>query len=428
MISITEALRMCLKSVHAMPAESVPTEAALHRVLAEDIHARTALPPWDNSAMDGYALLAADTDGLPANTDQDACFSAATPTRDFVQLSITETIPAGTVAEQPITTGKAARIMTGAPMPAGADSVIMREQTTESEDSVQVHRRVVTGQNVRKAGENVPAGARVLHKGSILTPGALGLCAAIGCESVMVSRQPRVAILSTGDEVVAPGQSLQKGKIHSSNTHALCGWIRLAGGLPIDIGIAKDTLEDTRDKLGQAVGADVVISTGGVSVGDYDVVRQAMDELGAKMQFWKVRIKPGKPLAFGVIQGTPAFGLPGNPVSCQVGFLQFVRPWIRTALGDRNPFLPVIQAQFDGSFEKKAGRAELARVAVRLGANGPVATLAGSQGSGNQMSMVQANGLLLMSESKTTIQNGDNVTVQLFGSLVEPCDKLSFPW
>ena len=428
MISIPEALRMCLQSVRSMSAESVPTEEALHRILNEDVYAHTALPPWDNSAMDGYAVVANDTDGLPTSNDSDACGPTAVHASESVRLHITETIAAGAVAKQPVSPGHAARIMTGAPMPAGADAVIMREHTTESDTHVLVHRRVLPGQNVRKAGENVPANTRVLQAGTALTPAALGLCAAVGRSSVMVSRQPRVAILSTGNEVVPPGKPLQKGQIHSSNAHALYGWVREAGGCPVNVGIAPDNLIDTRNALATAVDADLLISTGGVSVGDYDVVRQAMNDMGAEMQFWKVRMKPGKPLAFGMIQGTPAFGLPGNPVSCQVGFLQFVRPWIRKAQGVLNPFLPVIKARFENAYRKKAGRAELVRVEVRLDASGPIAALAGSQGSGNQMSMVHANGLLLMSELETILQPGDHVDVQLFGPLVQPGHTPALPW
>ncbi len=428
MISVQEALRLCLDSVRSMPPESVPTHDALHRVLTEPVCAQIPFPPWDNSAMDGYALIAEDTETLPDEGDLDACGTPSKQGSDFIRLTITETIAAGTVGEQTVEPGHAARIMTGAPIPTGADAVVMREKTTESASYVDVHKRTVAGQNIRRAGENVSAGAQVLAPGTVLTPAALGLCAAAGRSSISVARQPRVSILSTGDEIVPPGEPLRPGQIHSSNTHALCGWVREAGGIPIDLGIVGDNLAAMRKALRNATKADLVISTGGVSVGDFDVVRQAMDDLGADMHFWKIKMKPGKPLAFGMIEGTPTFGLPGNPVSCQVGFLQFVRPWIRMALGDRKPFLPVTRALFEGSFRKKAGRAELARVQVRMTPDGITASLAGKQGSGNQMSMALANGLLLLSESECTLQKGDPVQVQMFGPLLQPSEQAGFPW
>jgi molybdopterin molybdotransferase len=277
-------------------------------------------------------------------------------------------------------------------------------------------------------GEDVSAGDIVVNEGCSLTPAAVGLCAAVGRAHVLVARRPRVGLISTGDEIVPPGQPLGPGQIYSSNTHALAGLVLSAGAIPVDCGIAPDRVSETRAAFTKASECDLIISTGGVSVGDFDVVRQAMHELGAQMQFWKVRIKPGKPLAFGVIGGTPAFGLPGNPVSCQVGFLQFVRPWLRMAMGDPSPFLPVVQATLAQPVFKRAGRAELSRVVLHHKGDGWEATLAGTQGSGNQVSMVSANGLMLLSEETTQLQKGTIVSVQVFEHALSAQTDPGYPW
>jgi len=429
MISIHEALQRCLDSAPAVRAESIAITAGLGRVLAEDVVARTALPPWDNSAMDGFAVRASDTAlaGTFESSD-DPCGETSAVQQGGPRLRIVETIAAGTVGKHVLGAGETARIMTGAPMPEGADAVVMREHTTATETDVEIHQAATTGQHIRKHGEDVATGQTVLQKGTVLSPAALGLCAAVGREQILVSQQPRVAIVSTGDELVPPGQALGPGQIHSSNAHSIAGLIHQAGGIPIDCGIAADDLEETHRAFMKAADCDVIISTGGVSVGDFDLVRQAMQDLGADMQFWKVKIKPGKPLAFGIIQGTPTFGLPGNPVSCQVGFLQFVRPWIRMVLGDPNPFLPVIQARIRSPYFKRAGRAELSRVQVRWENQEWTATPTGSQGSGSQTSMVLANGLMLLPEEGVQLSANDLVHVQIIGDAVPSGTTPGYPW
>ena len=429
MIGIHEALKHCLASVPGTRSERVNTADALGRVLAEDVVATSPIPPWDNSAMDGYAIQAADTHTI-AEPDQtrDDCAKPSEDRQGAVPLRVIETVAAGSVGRLSVESGQATRIMTGAPIPAGVDAVVMREHTSEQEHSVLVHRRVAVGANIRRQGEDVAAGTTVLKKGMVITPAAMGLCASVGRGTLSVSQRPTVAIISTGDELVPPGSPLGPGQIHSSNTHALMGLIQQAGADPIDIGLIPDDLTSTRNAFQRACECDLIVSTGGVSVGDYDLVRQAMGELGADMQFWKVRIKPGKPLAYGVIHHTPTFGLPGNPVSCQVGFLQFVRPWIRMALGDPHPYLPVVQANMAEPYTKKAGRAELCRVVLSWENNAWSVTMARTQSSGSQTSMVIANGLLLLSEDAFQLQSGDSVTVQVIRDVLKSKDDPGYPW
>ena len=243
-----------------------------------------------------------------------------------------------------------------------------------------------------------------------------------------VSKQPTVGIIATGDELVRPPDPLKPGLIYSSNTTALMGLVREAGAIPVDCGIARDSVESTRAAFERASACDLILSTGGVSVGDFDVVKDAMDHAGAEMAFWKVAMKPGKPLALGIIAGTPAFGLPGNPVSAQVGFLQFVRPWLRSALGDPNPFLPVLRARLVTDYKKKPGRAEFIRVCVTHDERGPNATPLSRQGSGNQASMPQADGLLMMPAEATLMRADDIVSVQLLTPGLPGQAEATFPW
>jgi molybdopterin molybdotransferase len=315
-------------------------------------------------------------------------------------------------------------------MPEGADAVVMRENTTSSGDGkmVQIHQQVNPRENVRFQGEDVPMGATVLVAGETLHPASVGLCASIGKDCVLVSRRPTIAIISTGDEIVPPGIPLGPGQIHSSNTHVLMGLVQEAGGIPVDCGIAPDNLEATQSAFRNAMNCDLILSTGGVSVGDFDLVREAMVKEGATMQFWKIRVKPGKPLAMGLIGQVPAFGLPGNPVSCQVGFLQFVRPWIRTMLGSRTPYLPVVNATLNGTLQKRAGRAEFVRVTLAWTPEGLKATSTGSQGSGQQTSMVTAQGFVMLEEASTGAQDGQTVNVQLVRDPVRPGSSTGYPW
>lgn len=424
MISVEQALQRCLAAAVPVAVEAVAVAQAAGRLLAHDVLADGKLPPWDNSAMDGYAVIAANTHTRdPAEKDhpQPGCdHDGPVPEAGGAELVVLETIPAGGVGRHRVTSGCCARIMTGAPVPAGADAVVMREHAQVlpgDPERVRIAGSARVGQHIRRAGEEVGPGDRVLCAGTTLGPGHLGLLASLGLATVDVAKRPLVAVVATGDELVAPGQPLGPGQIHASNSAALCAWIEQAGGQALDCGLAPDTLAGTKAVFDRALdaGCNLLVSTGGVSVGDFDFVKEALDQVGAEMDFWKVRVKPGKPLAFGRIGGVPAFGLPGNPVSCQVSFLEFVRPVIRTSLGDPLPFLPVLDAVFEDGHQKRKGRAELVRVTLRFDAAGRlVARRTGGQGSGQSSSIAWAHGLALLAAEEEGVPAGGTVAVQVF--------------
>lgn len=392
MLSVEEALARVLAHVPDNGIERVGIGEAHGRVLAEAIEAPGQLPPWSASAMDGFAVRAADVPG---------------------ELRVNETVAAGGWPSFAVEPGTATRIMTGAPVPAGADAVVMVEDSEDvGSDRVRLAGIVSVGQHLRPAGSEVPRGARVLEAGRTFNAGAIGLLAAIGVPSVRVWMRPRVAILSTGDEVVEPGFPLGPGQIHSSNGHALAMLVREAGGEPVDLGNAPDDPAAIAAAFRAGLRCDVVLSTGGVSVGDYDHVKGVLAELGVAMDFWRVAMKPGKPLAFGAIEGTPVFGLPGNPVSCMVNFYQFVRPVLRKMVGDPRPFLPVIEAELVGRTRRKPGRPEFIR--VKLSRDGEVyrAEVAGHQGSAGVWAMAEAHGFALIAADATEIAG--RVAVQVF--------------
>lgn len=392
MLSVEEALTRVLERVPANATERVPIELAQGRVLAESIAATVDLPPWAGSAMDGFAVHAADVPG---------------------ELRVLETIAAGKVPSKLVGRGQASRIMTGAPVPEGADAVIMVEDTSSVGDVVNVRVSAVAGQHIRPAGSEIGAGQAVFSPGTVLGFGALGVLAALGRPSVLVRCKPRVGLLSTGDEVVEPGLPLGPGQIWSSNLHALAGLCRDAGVEPVYLGIVADDPAALAAAFRSAMQCDVVVSTGGVSVGDFDHVKDVLTGMGVSIDFWKVAMKPGKPLAYGFVGDRPIFGLPGNPVSCMVNFLQFVRPVLRTMLGDPNPFLPVVRACLGSPWKRRPGRPELVRVRLAANAGGmPTASIAGVQGSAHLLGMAEAHGLMMVG-GDTTLVTGE-VSVQVF--------------
>ena len=362
--------------------------------------------------MDGYAIGPLPD---PPSHDGDSCDA---PSReDFVvgPLPVVEVIPAGVAPSKALGPGQAARIYTGAPVPAGAVAVVMQEETDLGVDTVRLRRSPAEGANIRRAGEDVQAGELVLRRGQTLTPAKLGLLSAVGICEVVVARRLRVAIVSTGDEVVPAGQPLGAGQIYSSNTAALSALITRAGGIPLDCGIAPDNLEGMRAAFCRALQADMIVTTGGVSVGDFDVVREAMAEQGAEMTFWKVRMKPGKPLAYGLIGGVPTFGLPGNPVSCFVNFLVFVRPVLRASLGDPTPHLPIWQATLTTPLRKRPGRSDFQRVTLRLRDDGVLeAARSGLQGSHVLSGLSAASALALLGPDERSLDVGETVPVMVF--------------
>lgn len=429
MLPVEEALARVLAVDLPVQTETVGLVDALGRVLAEPVISTAPLPPWDNSAMDGYAVRAADTGSADAPAQPD-CDTDGAPAPGSV-LAVVAEIPAGEYSDRALQPGECARIFTGAPLPPGADSIVMQENTERLEDGrVRILGTARHGQHVRRAGEEVRPGDTLLHPGVTLTGPKLGLVASVGQSQVAVARRPLVALLGTGDELVAPGQPLGPGQIWSSNTVALAGLVQAAGAVPVDCGVAPDDLEGTREAFRRALGhqPDLIVSTGGVSVGDFDVVKEALADVGAEMRFWKVRMKPGKPLAFGVLGGVPAFGLPGNPVSCVVNFLQFVRPVIRRALGDPQPFLPVLDAVLEEPVRKRPGRNELVRVRLSWTGGRLHARSTGAQGSARIRGIADADGFLLLDAGATGAQAGDIVPVQLVDAAFLERSEPGYRW
>lgn len=382
MLSVEEALTRVLAAIPVLGSETVELTGALGRVLAEPVVAGRDLPPWDNSAMDGYALRARDT----------AEASAERP----VRLRILGDVPAGSVAERAVGVGEAYRILTGAPMPPGTDAVVPQEEVQREGGAVVVSRPVSGASFVRPRGEDIAAGETVLAPGTVLGPAALGVLAALGRALVRVHQRPRVAILSTGDELVDLDTPPGPGQIANSNTYTLSAQVREAGGLPLNLGIAKDARDDLEEHFRWGLAADMLVSSAGVSVGDRDFVREVMAKLGAELDFWKVSMRPGKPLTFGRVGGRPFFGLPGNPVSSMVTFELFVRPALRRMAGDPRLFRPRVTARLAEPLGNPGPRRGYLRVRLSEEAGGLVARPTGEQGSGILKSMLLADALAVV--------------------------------
>ncbi len=395
MISVEKALKTILVNFRPLGLEKINILDVCGRVIGEDIFASRNIPSAANSAMDGYAVSFADVKNAPR------------------ALKIIEDIPAGKIARKKINKGEAARIMTGAVIPQGADTVIRQEDAQKDGKTVMILIRAQKGDHIRYAGEDVRKGERVIKKGDVLRPAHIGMLAALGKASVRVYQKPRVAIMSTGDELVDIKTIPGPGKIVNSNSYSLAAQVLECGATPIMLAIARDKKSDLQKKFKTALNADVIISSGGVSVGDFDFVKNVMGEIGNAMRFWQVAMRPGKPLAFGAIEGVPLFGLPGNPVSAMVSFEQFVRPALLKMLGNKKIFRQTISATCTDGFEKKAGFRHFIRAVVRRENGQYIATTTGDQGSGILKSMVAANGLIVMGENETHIKKGSTVTVQL---------------
>lgn len=399
MIGVREALGCVLQDVPRVGSEQVPLVAARGRVLAEPVHAGYDVPPFRNSAMDGYALRAEDVAGASADRP--------------VRLEVVETIGAGSVARRTVTAGTAIRIMTGAAMPDGADAVVRAEDTREAGGAVEVLAAVVPGTDVRHPGEDLRAGDRVLDPGRLLRPADVGLLASLGASRVSVSRRPRVAILATGDELVDVGQPLGPGQIVNSNAYALGAAVEEAGGEPVLLGIVRDDPAATRAAFAEAFRADLVLSTGGVSVGRFDYVRPILAELGYAERFWQVAQRPGKPLTFGVRGGTPAFGLPGNPVSALVCFYVYVRPALRAMMGLRAVHLPTVTATMAERVSKAANLTEFLRCSLEGPPHDYRARSTGSQSSGVLRSLSLGRGLVVAPPGARVLEEGARVKVLL---------------
>lgn len=408
MIPVNEARQIILDGINPLPLEKVNILEALGRVIGEDVAAPRNLPPKNNSAMDGYAVRAEDT-------------KAAT-TQNPIVLTVTEDIPAGTIPKQPLGAGQAARIMTGAPLPGGADAVVRMENTRKDGGKVHILAAAVSGLDIRVAGEDVAAGETVVGRGTVIRPAEVGMLAALGRSFVYVHQRPTVAILATGDELVDIDEPPSDWKIISSNSYATAAQVLESSAAILQLGIVKDCREDLISKFREASRADLIISSGGVSVGDYDLVKDIMKEVGNTMQFWQVAMRPGKPLAYGAIQGVPVFGLPGNPVSSMVSFEQFVRPSLLKMMGHKNIFRRQIRAILEDDLEKMAELRYFIRGWVRREAGRYYVRSTGEQGSGILKSMVRANALIVLPEAETSIARGTEVQVQLLDTSLEHAD------
>jgi molybdopterin molybdotransferase len=349
--------------------------------------------------MDGYAARSEDIENASSNHP--------------VRLEVIEDLPAGSIPKKKVEKGRAIRIMTGAPIPKGADTIVPVEDTKREDGFVSIFQTVPPGEYIRKAGEDVRKGECAISRGDLIRPAEVGMLASVGRSFVSVYQRPLVAILCTGEELVDVDGDLEEVKIISSNSYALAAQVKDCGAIPVQLGIAGDRKEEIKEKLRQGIRADVLISSAGVSVGDYDFVKEALSELGMEMVFWRVAMKPGKPLAFGTIQGKPVFGLPGNPVSSMVSFEQFVRPSLLKMMGHSQLFRPVIEAILKGDIQKKPGRRHFIRASVSFEKDRYSVTLMGAQGSGILKSMARANGLIIIPEDREIVRAGETVKVQV---------------
>jgi len=378
MISVEEALDKVLSYFSVLNAEEKPILECLGQVLDEDVYSAIDVPPRDNSAMDGYAVRAEDVDGATTTSP--------------VYLNVIGEVKAGDLPKEEVRTNTALRIMTGAPLPDGADSVVQFEHTDETPHherppfKIGVLYPVTKGKNVRRAGEDIATGQLVVNKGTVLRPSEIGVLASLGKETIRVIRRPVIAILATGDELIELGQPLPTGKIYNSNSFSAAAQVLRYGGIP------------------------QVLGMGGVSMGNYDLVKDVLAKQG-EVSFWTVRMKPGKPLAFGIIKGVPHLGLPGNPVSSMITFEVFARPAILKMMGKINLSKPTIEATLEGYIKNSDGRRVFARAIVSREGDRYVARTTGPQGSGILTSMSRANGLVIVPEDVASVEQGETVKV-----------------
>jgi molybdopterin molybdotransferase len=409
LISVEQALEKVLEHIEILGAEEAPILGCLGQVLAEDVFSEINIPPLDNSAMDGYAVRAADTKGASRKSPR--------------ILRVIGTAVAGSIPKSKVESGTAVRIMTGAPILKGADAIVRFEDTDQSErkdaSEVGILVEAKPGQEIRRTGEDIAKGALVLGKGTLIRPAEVGVLASLGRSSVKVIRRPIVAILATGDEVVDITQSLPQGKIYNSNSYSLAALVMRYGGIPRILGIASDVENSLINRLHLGLDADMLVTSGGVSLGDYDIVRDVLAKEG-EIVFWRVRQKPGKPLAFGMINALgegsgvkkiPLFGLAGNPVSAMINFELFARPAMLKMMGHKKLDKPVIEAIMEEPIKNSDGRRIFARAVVQKRDGKYFARLTGPQGSGILTSMTLANGLVIVSEDRPGVKKGDSVPV-----------------
>jgi molybdopterin molybdotransferase len=414
MISVEEALEKVLSYVEVLESERKPILDCLGQVLTEDVYSTIDIPPLDNSAMDGYALRAKDTRGASESSPR--------------YLVVVGEVAAGSMPTKEVRSGTAIRIMTGAPLPAGADAVVRFEDTDEVNrkssrgdlSQIGILCQAKKGLNVRGRGEDIARGDLILKKGKVLRPQEIGVLASLGHSTALVIRRPIVAILATGDELIGVDQPLAPGKIYDSNTYTIAAEVSRYGGIPKILGIGRDSVQSLTEKIDEGLDADMLITSGGVSKGDYDIVKDVLAERG-EVGFWTVCMKPGKPLAFGIMKRkegrrkrkVPHLGLPGNPVSSMITFEQFARPAILKMMGKKMLAKPTIRAIIEDDIENTDGRRLFARVSVTKRGGQYHASITGPQGSGILTSIAKANGLAVIPESSQGVKAGDMVEVQM---------------
>ncbi len=397
MISFLEARQRILDAVDTLAVEKAPLLDAAGRAVAENIVANQPLPTFDNSAMDGYAVQAAD------------CSNGAV-------LPIAGYLPAGGKMDCRVDSGTVVKIMTGAPIPPGADAIVPFEETEETPEQITILGSVKKGDHIRWQGEDIRTGDKVIAAGTVLRPAEISLLASFSMSTVRVRRRVRVAILSTGDELQEIDELKFEGGIVNSNSWALAAAVREIGGVPLMLGIARDNLESLREKLSDGLQADVLITSAGVSAGDRDLVREVLAELGVEQQFWKINIKPGKPTAFGLKGAVPVFSLPGNPVSTMITFEEFVRPALLKMMGHRVQLKPLFKARLQEPVKKKAGRMQLMRVAIEMNDEGEMLVASsGDQNTGILRTMVYATGIALLEADRDYYAAGEKLDVHLLG-------------
>ncbi len=399
-LAVNEAQACILAHVSPGDTEWVPLHDSLNRVLAENVKANRNHPPYDVSAMDGYAVRFADIEAATSDAP--------------ISLKVVDDIRAGQMPRVKILQGRTARIMTGAPTPEGVDTVIRVEDTEEHGNRISILIPPTQGANIRPLGENLRNGAVVLTKATLITPGVLAILAMVKKRDVSVFSRPTVAILSTGDELEGMGDPVDENKIPDANSHALYAQCKSLGIEPTLLGIAHDNPIELRARLTEGLKYDVLLASGGVSVGHHDFVRPTLDTLGITMHFWRVAMRPGHPLAFGTSEnGTAVFGLPGNPVSSMVCFEQFVAPALRLMMGHKKQFRRSVKARLAHDLKDRVGRTHFVRVTLSRDRHGYIAASTGTQGSGVLMSMAMAEGLMIVPAELKALAAGGLVTVQL---------------
>jgi molybdopterin molybdotransferase len=396
MLNPSEAVTTILDSVGPGAVEEAPLLDSLGRVLAIDVFSPIDIPQRNNSAMDGYAVRGADVIG-----------------KCPITLNVIEHIAAGATPSKTVGSGECSRIFTGAPIPPGSDGVIRQEHTTAiSETVVQIEEDTDALGHIRRRGEDIAKGSLVVAKGTELEPAHLGLLASVAESHVPVYRKPRIAVMTSGDEIADLDEResiLDGSKIGSSNTYTLLSAVQLAGGIPVPLGIAKDDPADIRERLRSAPTVDLFVTSGGVSVGDHDHLRKVFEDLGGELRFWRIKMRPGKPVAFGVIHGTPWIGLPGNPVSTMVTFELLVRPAIRKMLGLSRLYRRPVTVRVSEAFVSNTSRRDFVRAIVDTSSGDLTASITGAQGSGILTSMAKCNALLIIPGAVKDVPAGTTV-------------------